>query len=83
MRMLRRKTEVKAQGFTLKAAMRNSVVSDSLGDRDGLNYMVSDLRSSVFVGDLEATKKMRSWSVGRISTWLNLKQTNATATAPL
>lgn len=57
MRMLRRKTEVKAQGFTLKAAMRNSVVSDSLGYRDGLNYMVSDLISSVFVDDREATKK--------------------------
>lgn len=52
-RMLRRKTEVKAQGFTLKAAMRNSVVSHSIRARDGLDYMdfVSDLIYSVcFVG---------------------------------
>lgn len=81
MRMLRRKTEVKAQGFTLKAAMRNSVVSHSIRARDGLDYMdfVSDLIYSVCFGcGLEAScvdKKMHSRSVGSISTWLGLNQT--------
>lgn len=80
-RMLRRKTEVKAQGFTLKAAMRNSVVSHSIRARDGSDYMdfVSDLFYSVcFGGGLEAScvdKKMHSRSVGSISTWLGLSQT--------
>lgn len=80
-RMLRRKTEVKAQGFTLKAAMRNSVVSHSIRARDGLDCMdfVSDLICSVrFGGGLEAScvaKKMHSRSVGSTSTWLGLNQT--------
>lgn len=80
-RMLRRKTEVKAQGFTLKAAMRNSVVSDSIRHRPGLDYMdfgTDSMGSGCFRGDLEAScadKNMHSMSVGSIPTWPSANQT--------
>lgn len=75
-RMLRRKTEVKAQGFTLKAAMRNSVVSDSIRRRRGLE--LHGRPGSVVCGQRDAFNVCRKYPPRRPSpapTWLSLNQT--------